>query len=53
LKRSLNKYHFALGTLNGLDEQIVPVATAQAWRTEILGIRQETIDAMSRLRQME
>jgi hypothetical protein len=53
LKRSLNKYHFALGILNGLDEQIVPVATAQAWRTEILGIRQETIDAMSRLRQME
>jgi hypothetical protein len=53
LKRSLNKYHFALGTLNGMDEQIVPVATAQAWRTEILGIRQEIIDAMSRLRQME
>jgi hypothetical protein len=53
LKRSLNKYHFALGILNGLDEQIVPVATAQAWRTEILGIRQEIIDAMSRLRQME
>jgi hypothetical protein len=53
LKRSLKKYHFALETLNGIDERIVPVATAQAWRAEILGIRQEIIDAMSRLRQME
>jgi hypothetical protein len=53
LKRSLNKYHLALETLNGIDERIVPVATAQAWRMEILAIRQETIDAMGRFRQME
>jgi hypothetical protein len=53
LKRSLNKYHLALETLNGIDEKVVPVATAQAWRTEILTIRQEIIDAMGRFRQME
>jgi hypothetical protein len=53
LKRSLNKYHLALETLNGIDERIVPVATVQAWRMEILAIRQETIDAMGRFRQME
>jgi hypothetical protein len=53
LKRSLNKYHVVLQTLNGIDESIVPVATAQAWRTEILAIRQEMIDAMGRFRQIE
>jgi hypothetical protein len=53
LKRSLNKYHLALETLNGMDERIVPGPTAQAWRTEILAIRQEIIDAMSRFRQLE
>jgi hypothetical protein len=53
LKRSLNKYHLALETLSEIDERIVPVAIAQAWRTEILAIRQETIDAMGRFRQME
>jgi hypothetical protein len=53
LKRSLNKYHLALETLTGIGERIVPVATAQAWRTEILAVRQGIIDAMGQFRQME
>ena len=53
LKRSLNKYHSALETLNGIDDPIVPITTAQAWRTEILAIRQEIIDKLSRFRKME
>ena len=32
---------------------VVPITTAQAWRTEILAIRQEIIDKMSRFRKME
>jgi hypothetical protein len=53
LKRSLNKYHFALETLKGMDRGNVPTATRETWRAEILGIRQEIVDAMSRFRQMQ
>jgi hypothetical protein len=53
LKRSLNKYHLALETLNGIDDAIIPITTAQAWRTEILAIRHELIDTMSRFRKMK
>jgi hypothetical protein len=53
LKRSLNKYHYALETLDRNEDGFVPAATVQAWRKEILGIRQEIIDAMNRFRQME
>ena len=53
LKRSLSKYHFALETLKGMDWGNVPAATLETWRAEILGIRQEIVDAMSRFRQMQ
>jgi hypothetical protein len=53
LKRSLHKYHFALETLKGMDRGNVPAATLETWRAEILGIRQEIVDAMSRFRQMQ
>jgi hypothetical protein len=53
LKRSLHKYHFALETLEGMDRGSVSAATLETWRVEILGIRQEIFDAMSRFRQMQ
>jgi hypothetical protein len=53
LKRSLNKYHFALEILERNEDGFVPPATVQSWRSEILGVRQEVIDSMNRLRQME
>lgn len=53
LKRGLNKYHLALESLNEIDGRIVPGPTAQAWRTELLAIRQEMIDALGRFRQLE
>jgi hypothetical protein len=53
LKRSLNKYHLGLETLNGIDDAIIPITIAQAWRTEILAIRHELIDTMSRFRKLK
>jgi len=53
LKRSLNKYHLALETLEGIDRGNVPAATLETWRAEILGIRQEIVDAMNRFRQIQ
>jgi hypothetical protein len=53
LNRGLDKYHLALETLSGIEEGILPIATVQAWRTEIVAIREQIIDTVSRFRQME
>lgn len=53
LKRSLNKYHLALEILERNEDGFVPADRVRTWRSEILGVRQEIIDAMNRVRQME
>jgi hypothetical protein len=36
-----------------MDDTIVPFTTAQAWRAEILAVRQEVFDTMNRFQKME
>jgi hypothetical protein len=53
LKRSLSKYHLAMEVLDQLSHQEAVSDVVPAWRAELLGIRQEIVDEMSRLRQSD
>ena len=53
LKRSLNKFHLAMEILDELPGEPSLAGVVSAWRTEMLCIRQQIIDEMSKLREKD
>jgi hypothetical protein len=53
LKRSLSQYHLAMEVLDRLSHAETVGDVVPAWRAELLGIRQEILDEMSRLRRSD
>ena len=53
LKRSVSKYHRAMEIVDCLPRAQVKAEIAQAWRAEIMAIREEILNEMNRLRQTQ